>query len=773
MEKTANLFLESKSELIDFLGAEDLEFELLSSTGDLEPARQLSSKEEDQIWSAYDFARQRYAGKERGPGEEAILHPLRAARIVFQYTSDAEAVIAALLHDVTAGSIDVVGQQVREQYGSVVAALVEGVRELEHYQQRSIELRNAEDWRRFFFALASDPRVVLIKLAKHLDKMRNILGLPPNRQTQVAKETEELYAPLAEWLGIWRIKAELEDLAFHALKPDAYRDVADKIEHSLSERKDILEQVIQQVKQGLAGWRPRLDVDKFEITGRPKHVYSIWKKMLTPKYQGYGVNRIYDKLGVRIIVNTVEECYAVLGFIHSRWTPIPGEFDDYIGMALPSGYQSLHTAVRFGAGPQDVIEFQIRTHEMHRNAELGIAAHWRYKEGGKRDPRLEAKIRRLRSILDWREDGDEAQGLVGSGGLPPDAIPAYGEGEEEAEELVDSPLSDDSDDRVYVFTPRGDIVDLPAKSTPVDFAYAIHTEVGHRCRGARVNGRLVSLDHQLQNGDQVEIVTAKRGGGPNRDWLIPALGYVHTARARNKIRQWFRRQDREQNVVRGRELVDKELRRLNVEVKLDEVAALFHKDRDNPDKFFAQVGTGDIQPATIATKLVESVSAEEDLGLPPPKPAPLPTLDTSVRVMGVGDLLTHLARCCNPAPGDPIVGYITRGRGVTIHREDCPNVLSSDEVDRLITVSWGGAQKTYPVRVSIRAYDRPRLLQDLVEVIGDEEVSMSRANIATLKEKNLATFTVVLELTDVSQLSRVLSRMEQVPSVLEARRIAG
>jgi GTP pyrophosphokinase len=397
-----------------------------------------------------------------------------------------------------------------------------------------------------------------------------------------------------------------------------------------------------------------------------------------------------------------------------------------------------------------VIEFQIRTYEMHRNAELGIAAHWRYKEGGKRDTRLEARIRWLREALDWREDGEEAQ------------------------ELVDSLKDVVADDRVYVFSPKGKIVDLPVESTPVDFAYAIHTEVGHRCRGARINGRLVSLDHQLETGDQVEIVTAKRGG-PSRDWLVADLGYVHTSRARTKIRQWFRQQDRDQNIERGRDLVEKELRRLGLDKKSSDVAALFHLD--NQDEFYARVGTGDIQPSTVGTrvasKLVESADQDAEFSLPPLEPTAQPALDTSIRVMSVGDLFTNLARCCHPAPGDPIIGYITRGRGVTIHRRDCPNIAHSEEKDRMVAVSWGEAQRTYPVRVSIRAYDRGRLLRDIVEVLNNEEVNMSGANITTHKEKNLATFTVVLELTDISQLSRVLSRLEQVPSVLEARRIAG
>ena len=393
------------------------------------------------------------------------------------------------------------------------------------------------------------------------------------------------------------------------------------------------------------------------------------------------------------------------------------------------------------------LEVQIRTAQMHELAELGIAAHWKYKEHRQQtDAVFENKIKWLQSVLAAPRD-------------------------EDGQSFVDLMKSDIFRDQVYVFTPRGRAIELPVGSSPVDFAYHVHTEVGHRCRGAKVNGRLVGLNHQLENGDQVEILTTKRGG-PSRDWLNPDLGYLQTARARQKVRQWFRRQAREQNIERGSDLVEKELRRLSVEkLKVEDVARLFRKD--DPDEFLARVGAGDVSPAAIATKLAETMPDEEDLGLPPPQPAALPTLDTSIRVRSVGNLLTNLARCCNPVPGDPIIGYITRGRGVTIHRRDCPNILRTDERDRLIEVSWGEDKKTYPVRVRIRAYDRTRLLRDIGEVIGNEDVGMSRADVTTHKEQNLATFTVVLEVTDMSQLSRVLSRLELLPNVLEVRRIKG
>jgi len=385
---------------------------------------------------------------------------------------------------------------------------------------------------------------------------------------------------------------------------------------------------------------------------------------------------------------------------------------------------------------------------MHELAEFGIAAHWKYKERRQQaDEVFEQKIKWLQSALSTPRD-------------------------EDAQAFIDVMKNDVFRDQVYVFTPKGEAIELPVGATPIDFAYAIHTEVGHRCRGAKVNGKLVSLNHQLENGDQIEILTTKRGG-PSRDWLNPDLGYLRTARARQKVRQWFRRQAREQNIERGRELVEKELRRLSLEhLKLEDVARLFRKD-ENYDEFFSKVGAGDIQPSTIAAKLADTVVDEEDLALPPAYAPEGPTIDTSIRVMNVGNLLTNLARCCNPVPGDPIVGYVTRGRGVTIHRRDCPNILRTEEHERLIEVDWGTVKKTYPVRVRIRAYDRTRLLRDIGEVLGNEEVGMRRADITTHKEKNLATFTVVMEVEDMSQLSRVLSRIEMLPNVLEARRVTG
>jgi GTP pyrophosphokinase len=667
------------------------------------------------------------------------------AHTLIQLGLDASTIAAGFLHDVVEES-EVSLEDLRAEFGDETARLVDGLTRLsgvddsigERSQQRSAN--EAENLRKMLLAMVDDPRVILIKLADRLHNMRTLKTLPDNdRRQHIARETLDIFAPLAGRLGMYQVKWELEDLAFRYANAQAYAEIAASLNERRQERERQVSVFIARIKRALA----EEGIPKAEVAGRPKHIYSIYRKM---RRKGVPFEQVYDVRAVRIIVHTVPECYHALGVVHSLWRPIPGGFDDYIASPKDNSYQSLHTDVVAEDGK--TLEVQIRTQEMHELAEFGIAAHWKYKERKRQaDELFEGKIKWLQSALAAPRD-------------------------EDAQTFVDLMKSDVFRDQVYVFTPRGQAIELPIGSTAIDFAYAIHTEIGHRCRGAKVNGRLVSLNYPLQNGEQIEILTTKRGG-PSRDWLNPDLGYIRTARARQKIRQWFRRQAREQNIERGGELVDRELRRLSLDsFKVEDVARLFRRD-DNLDEFLAKVGTGDIQPSTIAAKLAETASEEKDLGLPPPKSAPLPTLDTSIRVKSVGNLLTNLARCCNPVPGDIIVGYITRGRGVTIHRQDCPNILRTEERERLIEVSWGEDKKTYPVRVRIRAYDRTRLLRDIGEVIGNEEVGMSRADITTHKEKNLATFTVVLEVTDMSQLSRVLSRLEMLPNVLEARRIAG
>ncbi|MFQ5813555.1 MAG: RelA/SpoT family protein, partial [Anaerolineae bacterium] len=478
-----------------------------------------------------------------------------------------------------------------------------------------------------------------------------------------------------------------------------------------------------------------------EISGRPKHIYSIYEKM---NRKGLSFYQVHDVRGVRIIVNTVQECYAVLGIVHSLWRPIPGEFDDFIATPKDNMYQSLHTSV---VGPDGKpLEIQIRTPEMHRRAEFGVAAHWRYKEQAKRDVAFEAKIAWLRSLMDWQQEVTDAWEFIDS--LKSDVF-QYG--------------------RIYTFTPRGDIIDLTAGSTPIDFAYRIHTEIGHRCRGAKVNGKIVPLDYQLQNGDQVEILTARRGK-PSRDWLNPHLGYIKTSRARQKIRQWFRRQDRVETVAQGRQLLEKELKRLGLDQKnYEEIATLLKFDK--VEDLMAAIGYGDINTQQVAAKLIEVEKEEEELELP--EAAPPPPEVSGVTVRGVGDLLTRVAGCCHPLPGDPVVGYVTRGRGITIHRQDCRNILYLEDKERLIEVDWGeDIEQVFPVMIQVLAYDRTGLMRDITEIMVGERINISAANIATHPKDHTAAITATLEITSIIQLSRVLARIEKLPNVFEARRRA-
>ena len=533
-------------------------------------------------------------------------------------------------------------------------------------------------------------------------------------------------------MGIWQLKWQLEDLALQHLQPEEYHKIAGLLAQKRQEREDYVNRVTTIIRQ-------RLEQEGInaEVTGRPKHIYSIYRKM---KEKGRDFEEIYDVRGVRILLDEVKDCYAVLGIVHSMWRPIPGQFDDYIAMPKDNMYQSLHTAV---IGPEGrPLEIQIRTREMHRVAEYGIAAHWRYKEQVSRDLSLEARIAWLRQVSEWRQDVKDARQFVES--LKSDVLP----------------------ERVYVFTPQGDIVDLPQGATPVDFAYYIHTEIGHRCRGAKVNGRLVPLDYQLHTGEQVEILTAKKGG-PSRDWLNPQLGYIKTTRARSKARQWFRRQERTENIAQGREILEKELRRLGLEQRtFEEIAELFKYQ--NVDNFLAAIGYGDISAQQIASKLADIVARPSPLS----EPVLPPSAVVGVQVRGVGDLLTRLARCCNPVPGDPIIGYITRGRGITVHRRDCPNIKNIPDSERLIEVEWGATREAYPVDICIEAFDRPGLLRDIASIVADEGISMSAVHSSTHGD-NTATILATLQINGIQQLHNVLSRLEGLRDVLEVRRETG
>jgi GTP pyrophosphokinase len=702
----------------------------------------VGQQDREMIERAYEVAERAHDGQTRASGEPYIVHSLAVGVMLADLQLDPRTIAAGLLHDVPEDTPFTLAQ-VRDLFGDEVANLVDGVTKLGQIDRLSsdailsMEEERAESLRKMFLAMVHDVRVVLIKLVDRLHNMRTLGALSEEKRRRIAQETLDIFAPLANRLGFWQLKWELEDLSFRYLDPTIYREIAARISERRGDREHRIDEAVTSLQDGLreAGIEAKLE-------GRPKHIYSIYRKM---HRKTLDFDQIYDVRGVRVIVGSVHDCYAALGVVHSLWSPIPGEFDDYIATPKDNMYQSLHTAV---VGPDGKpLEVQIRTEEMHRTAEFGIAAHWRYKEGGRqRDLAFEKKIAWIRSLMEWRQEVSSAS------------------------EFLDSMKTDVFQDRVYVFTPKGEVIDLPAQSTPIDFAYTIHSEIGNRCRGAKVNGRLVNLDYALQTGDQVEIITAKRGG-PSRDWMNPHLGFAKTSRAQQKIRQWFKKQDRAENITQGRAIVERELKRLGLEdVNLEQLGQTLQFEK--LEDFFAAVGYGDVSIQNLDTKALE-MEREDVTELPlPPSAAPLPPISTSeVTVTGVGNLLTTLGRCCNPLPGDEIVGYITRGRGVTIHRQDCPNILSRTDRERFIQVDWGGAKRqTYPVKVEVSAYDRGGLLRDIASVVAEEKASMSTVNARTEKKDNSAVFTATLEIEDIAQLSRILTRIYRLPNVLEVRR---
>ena len=699
------------------------------------------------IEEAYDFAATCHSGQLRRSGDPVITHPLHAAQTIASLQLDADTIVAALLHDVQE-DCDVSNGDIEKRFGAEVAKLVEGVTKLGQIPWQAGEKLSgddniqAENLRKMFLAMAQDLRVVIIKLADRLHNMLTLNALPADDQIRIARETMEIYAPLASRLGIWEMKWQLEDLAFHHLEPDRYKFIAGM----LDSKREARERYVTRVKEILGEELAKQGV-KADVRGRAKHIYSIFQKIEKYAAERRGAGEIYDLIAVRILVETVTDCYSALGAVHGLWRPLPGTFDDYIANPKESMYQALHTTVMsLDTRP---LEVQIRTQEMHRSAEYGVAAHWRYKEGSKRDLRYEERLAWLRQLLEWHREIAQA------------------------EELVEAVKSDIFQDQVFVFTPKGEVKDLPKGGTPIDFAYRIHTDLGHMCVGAKVNARLVPLNAELNNGDVVEIMTSRSSKGPSRDWLNTALGYVRTSHARGKIRQWFKRQEREENISRGREMLEKELHRLGVSMAEVEADLLKLFKYENTDDFLLRVGCGDISTHRIATKLAPLFQPEEEAALELPQ-APAPAAyTTSVRVLGTGDLLSRLARCCNPVPGDEIIGYVTRGEGVTIHRNDCRNIINQDERERLVDVEWGQRGHLYPVAVRIEAWDRVGLLRDLSTTVAEERVNMVGFH-TQAQEDGLITIFVTLETTGIEQLTRLLNRLEAVRGVLAVgRRLEG
>jgi GTP pyrophosphokinase len=657
---------------------------------------------------------------------------------------DADAIAAALLHDVQE-DCGVPNDEIRRRFGAEVARLVDGATKLdriawpapgERIGDQSIQ---AENLRKMFLAMAEDIRVVIIKLADRLHNMRTLDALRPDKRLRIAQETMDIYAPLANRLGIWQIKWELEDLSFRHLDPERYKQIARLVHAKRTARERYVGQVEKIVRDELAAHGIEADVK-----GRAKHIYSIAQKIDKYAEQDKSFEQIYDLLALRVIVNTVGDCYNALGIIHGLWHPIPGQFDDYIATPKESLYQSLHTTVMaVGARP---LEIQIRTQEMHQLAENGVAAHWRYKEtaDGKRDVNFEQRLSWLRQLLEWQREMSQP------------------------EEFVESVKTDLFRDQVFVYTPKGEIKEMPAGATPIDFAYRVHTELGHRCVGGKVNGRLVPLNYQLQNGDIVEILIGKSSRGPSRDWLNANLGYIKTGHTREKIRQWFKRQERAENIERGREIVEKELRRLNLSLADVEGELLKAFKQDSLDDLLAALGYGGVSSAAIPTRLAHLVHRDEEPPLPAADGVAPPRVSLAVRVLGTGDLLTTIARCCNPVPGDAILGFVTRSRGVTVHRADCYNVLHEDEQERLVDVEWGSSGATYPVAVHIEAWDRVGLLRDVSTIVSEEKVNM--LGVRTEHGDRTTSVYLTLETTGVTQLSRVMAKLESVKGVINVNR---
>ncbi|MCW8962495.1 MAG: bifunctional (p)ppGpp synthetase/guanosine-3',5'-bis(diphosphate) 3'-pyrophosphohydrolase [Gammaproteobacteria bacterium] len=700
---------------------------------------QISDEHRPLVQLALELAAKAHTDQLRASGEPYISHVMAVANILADLRLDHETICAALLHD-SVEDTPVTLEIIRQQLGDSIATMVDGVTKLNslddlHVSDDALAASEAESLRKMLLAMAQDVRVVLIKLADRLHNMRTVRHLSQERQKKLAQETMDLFAPLANRLGIWQVKWELEDLSFRILQPQTYKKLARQLERKRNERESMIAEAIDVISSKLKEQGMSAD-----ISGRPKHIYSIWRKM---QRKGLPFEELFDVQAIRILVDDVTASYTALGIVHGQWKHIPREFDDYIANPKGNGYQSLHTAV-IGPGGH-ALEVQIRTHEMHQYAEYGVAAHWRYKEQASHDDRMQHEINWLRQMLEWKDE------------------------ERQAEDFIDRFKAEVFQERLYVLTPQGNIIDLPAGATPIDFAYHIHTQVGHRCRGARVNGKMVPLTHALSNGDKVEILTAKEGG-PSRDWLNPHQAYIASARARSGIRQWFRQLDYDRNQQDGRQMLEKELQRVGLELA-DAKTLPPHFNFKSEDDLYAAVGRGEITSSQIINQLKPQILVQKI------KPVPvvenLPGEGQDVIVAGVGKLLTEIATCCKPVPYEPIIGYTTRGSGVRIHRQDCVNVLnlSDEQRPRLIDAAWANQPDSrYTVAIRITAYDRAGLLNDITHVLAREGVNVRAVNTRTDEEDNTAHMQIVTEITNLDQLLQVLNRVAQIPSVLKAVR---
>ncbi|MCG8486408.1 MAG: bifunctional (p)ppGpp synthetase/guanosine-3',5'-bis(diphosphate) 3'-pyrophosphohydrolase [Chromatiales bacterium] len=698
----------------------------------------------DYFRAAAEIALQVQSDAQAVYSERQLRHALSVAEILAQLRMDRETVSAAMLLGVLNGP-QLSLEQLTHKVGANTAKMVDDLGRIGALTDTSREIteeeeqQHAENLRRLLLGIAEDVRVILVVVAEQLQLMRTARSLAPEQRRRVAKETQDIYAPLANRLGIWQVKWELEDLALRFLHPEDYKRIASQLDGRRSDREQFIREVMELLKEKFLAAGVHA-----EISGRPKHIYSIWKKM---QRKAVDIEQIFDLRAVRVLVDDIAQCYAALGVVHGLWKHIPGEFDDYIATPKANLYRSIHTAV---IGPQEkTLEVQIRTRDMHHHAELGVAAHWRYKEDAKQDSDFERRIVWMRQWLEKKDFGEETNGLQ-------DAF------DQEMEAT-----------RIYVLTPMGKVVELPKNSTPLDFAYAIHTDIGHTCRGARVDGHIVQLNRPLRSGETIEILTAKNGT-PSRDWINPHLGYLHSSKARNRVKQWFKQLDYEHHVELGRSALEREMTRLSISEKPDlEKVAAKHNLQHGED-VYAAIGRGDLSPIQVA-----GFGGREK---PAPRSRPIPEPSRShgaakgeVVVAGVDDLMTSIARCCKPVPYDSIVGYVTRGRGVTVHRRDCPNVraMPEEEQNRLVAVHWSDEQQEtqYAVDFMVTASDRKGLLRDISGVLTNENIDVMGVNTNSDRKTDTATMRFTIEVKDMNQLSRVLSKIEQLRDINSVKRL--
>ena len=708
----------------------------------------LTDDECNQVLKAFELADKAHEGQFRASGEPYIMHPLAVADILAHLQIDHITLMAALMHDVVEDT-SYSKEDLEEMFGSEVAFLVDGVTKLNQFQYETKEDRQMENYRKMILAMAKDVRVVVIKLGDRLHNMRTLKHMRSDKQKRIAKETLEIFAPLAHRLGIFNVKWELEDLSFRYLEPEKYYDLVDQMKQKRQVREDIVNDTMSQLTKALGEANIKAD-----IKGRPKHFYSIYKKM---KKDNRDLSQIYDLLAVRVIVDSIPDCYAVLGIAHSLWKPLPYRFKDYISMPKSNMYQSLHTTV-IGTMGQPV-EIQIRTWEMHRVSEYGVAAHWRYKEGNKNgDKEFDQKVAWLRQVLEWQDTSNPT-------------------------ELVNALKLDVFSGEVFVFTPKGDVVKLPIGSVPLDFAYRVHTDVGHRCVGAKVNGKIVPLDYTLQNGDIVDIITSKTSK-PSLDWL----NIVGSSESKSKIRNWFKRENKAENTEKGLEALEKEAKRLNytwkeliADNRLQQVTKQLKAGTE--EEMFAACGYGGIPVSTVLLRLIElykkSKEAEESKRSTEQIIEKLKSQGqkktkngTGVLVKGEAGVMVRMAKCCNPVPGDDIIGYITRGRGVSVHRCDCSSMgHTPEDLERMIEVSWDGSSgESFHVGIDIQAYDRNGLLMEVMAVLSELKITITNINAKVQEDTKNVSINVTVDIRDISQLDFVMTKLRRIREVYTVQR---